>query len=143
MCEFKHTTEKVGLKIHQGKTKILSNQSSSRRNEMVIDNIKVEILTKEESTKYLGQVVTFQNRRQSSSRIESGLPGRRSELTSKYYLLRHRLRLFDMVMTPTIRLRNMDPLERTRKNDSIDAAQNAPPHHANKRKIQEEETGQK
>ena len=60
MCEFKHSTQKVGLNIHPGKPKILSNQSSSRRKEMVIDNIKVEILTKEESTKYLEQMVTFQ-----------------------------------------------------------------------------------
>ena len=29
MCEFKHSTEKV-LKIHPGKTKILSNRSPSR-----------------------------------------------------------------------------------------------------------------
>ena len=43
MCDFKHSTEKVGLKIHPGKTKILSNQSSNRRKEMVIDNIEVDI----------------------------------------------------------------------------------------------------
>ena len=36
MCEFKHSTEKVGLKIHPGKTKILSTQSSIRRREMEI-----------------------------------------------------------------------------------------------------------
>ena len=42
LCEFKQSTEKVGLRIHPGSTKILSNQSS---------NI---------STKYLGQMVTFQ-----------------------------------------------------------------------------------
>ena len=34
MCDFKHSTEKVGVKIHPGKTKILSSQSSSRRTEM-------------------------------------------------------------------------------------------------------------
>ena len=60
LCDFKHSTEKVGLKIHQGKTKILSSQSSNSRNEIEMDNIKVERLTKEESTKYLGQMVTFQ-----------------------------------------------------------------------------------
>ena len=30
-----------------------------------------------------------------------------------------------------LRLRNTDYIKRTRKNDSIDAAQNAPPHHTN------------
>ena len=60
LCDFKHSTEKVGLKMHPGKTKILRSQSSSRRKELEIDNIKVEILTREESTKYVGQMVTFQ-----------------------------------------------------------------------------------
>ena len=32
MYEFKESTEKVGLKIHPGKTKILRNQSSLRSN---------------------------------------------------------------------------------------------------------------
>ena len=53
----KHSREKVGLKIHSGKTKILSSQGSSRRKEIEIDNIKVDILTREETTKYLGQMV--------------------------------------------------------------------------------------
>ena len=60
LCDFKRSTEKVGLKIHPGKTKILSNQSSNSRKEFEIDNMKVEILTKEESTNYLGQAITFQ-----------------------------------------------------------------------------------
>ena len=54
------STEKVGLKIHPGKTQILSSQSTSWRQDMVIDNITVEMLTKEESTKHLGQKITFQ-----------------------------------------------------------------------------------
>ena len=50
----------MGLRIYPGKTKILSNQSSNIRKEIEIDDIKVEILTREESTKYLGQMITFQ-----------------------------------------------------------------------------------
>ena len=49
--------------IHSsGKKKSLSNQSSNIRKEIEIDDIKVEILTREEeeSTKYLGQMITFQ-----------------------------------------------------------------------------------
>ena len=37
---------------------------------------------------------------------------------------------------------NMDTLKRTRKNDSIDAAQNAPTHHTNEKKTQEKDSGQ-
>ena len=43
-----------------GKTTTLRNQCSSRRKEIEVDSIKVEILTKEERTKHLGQIVTFQ-----------------------------------------------------------------------------------
>ena len=60
LCEFKKSTEKVGLRIHPQKTKILSNQCPSIRKEIEIDDIKVEILTRRDSTKYLGQMITFQ-----------------------------------------------------------------------------------
>ena len=60
LCDFKRSTEKVGLRKHPGKTKILSNQSSNIRKEIEIEDIKVQILTREESTKYLGQMITFQ-----------------------------------------------------------------------------------
>ena len=44
--EFKRSTEKVGLRIHPGKTKILSNSSSDTRKEVEIDDIKVETTDK-------------------------------------------------------------------------------------------------
>ena len=69
---------------------------------MEIDNIKVEILTREESTKYLGQMVAFQQ--QETTSIKNRIRAARAtfykykpELTAKSYFLRHRLRLFDMV----------------------------------------------
>ena len=60
LCEYKQSTEKVCLKIHPGKTKVLSNQRASKNREVPTDNITVEILSKEESTKYLGHSVTCQ-----------------------------------------------------------------------------------
>ena len=56
MCEFKKSTEKVGLRIHPGKTKILSNQcslSSDTKKELEIEDMKIEILTRNESVKYI------------------------------------------------------------------------------------------
>ena len=47
LCEFKRSTKKVGLRIHPGKTRILSNQSLIIRKEMDIEDIKVQILTRE------------------------------------------------------------------------------------------------
>ena len=67
--------EKVGLKIHPERTKILSNQSSNRRREVAINNIKVEILTTEECAKYLGQIITFRQQETSDQESNQGRLG--------------------------------------------------------------------
>ena len=62
MCEFKKATEKVGLRIHPDKTKILSNQStinSDTKKHIEVDDMSIEILTRNESVKYLGQRISF------------------------------------------------------------------------------------
>ena len=41
LCEFEKSTEKVGLRIHPGKTKILSNQNLDIKKEIDVDDIKV------------------------------------------------------------------------------------------------------
>ena len=60
MCYFKHSTARVGLKIHPEKTNILNNQSSNRRRKVTINNIEVEILPVKECAKFHGQTITFQ-----------------------------------------------------------------------------------
>ena len=63
LYEFKESTEELGLRIHPGKTKVPSNQSSPSpdlKKEMQIDDVKIEILTRSESVRYLGQLITFQ-----------------------------------------------------------------------------------
>ena len=87
LCEFKISTEAVGLGIHPDKTKILSNQDKMKAKEIEVDNIKIEILGKTASARYLGQKITHKYRQ---------------ELTSKDYRLCHRLRLFSMWVTPTM-----------------------------------------
>ena len=74
---------------------------------MQIDDIKIEILTRSESVKYLGQLITFQQ--QETTEIKNRIRAAwatfhkyRQELTSKNYMLKHRLRLFDAAITPTI-----------------------------------------
>ena len=83
MCDFKQSTESVGLKIHPDKTKILINESSNRRKEGEINNIKVEILLAWESAKYLGKKIHFSNRTQLRSKTESERPGHRSTDTNE------------------------------------------------------------
>ena len=74
---------------------------------MQIDDVKIEILTRSESVRYLGQLITFQQ--QETTEIKNRIRTAwatfhkyRQELTSKNYLLKHRLRLFDAAITPTI-----------------------------------------
>ena len=71
MCDFKQTTQHVGLKIHPDKTKILSNRSTNRRKE-------VKILFAWESSKYPGQKMRSSIRKQQRSKIESEPLGHRS-----------------------------------------------------------------
>ena len=61
-CDFKQSTESVGLKIHSDKTKILTNRSTNKRKEVEINNIKVEILSACESAKNLGKKKEIKNR---------------------------------------------------------------------------------
>ena len=107
LCEFKISTEAVGLGIHPDKTKILSNQDKMKVKEIEIDNIKIEILGKTASARYLGQKITFED--QETEEIKNRLKAAWAafhkylqELTSKDYRLCHRLRLFNMVVTPTM-----------------------------------------
>ena len=107
LCEFKISTEAVGLGIHPDKTKILSNQGKIKVKEITVDNIKIEILGKTASARYPGQKITFED--QETEEIKNRLKAAWAafhkypqELTSKDYRLCHRLRLFSMLVTPTM-----------------------------------------
>ena len=110
MYEFKKATEKVGLRIHPDKTKILSNQStinSNTKRHIEVGEMSIEILTRNESVKYLGQRISFhqQETLEIKSRIRAAwatFHKYRQELTSKNYMLKHRLRLFDATVSPTL-----------------------------------------
>ena len=110
MYEFKKATEKVGLRIHPDKTKILSNQSTINSNttrHIKVGEMSIEILTKNERVKYLGQRISFhqQETLEIKSRIRAAwttFHKYRQELTSKKYMLKLRLRLFDATVSPTL-----------------------------------------
>ena len=68
--------------------------------------MKIEILTRNESVKYLGQKISFHH--QETTEIKNRIRAAwatfrkcRQELTSKNYMLNHLLRLFDAAMSPT------------------------------------------
>ena len=107
LCEFKTSTEAVGLGIHPDKTKILSNQDKEKAKEITVDNIKIEVLSKGDRTRYFGQKITFEE--QETEEIKNWLKAAwaefrkyRQELSSKDYRLCQGLRLFSMVITPTL-----------------------------------------
>ena len=75
--------------------------------EITVDSIKIEIFAKGDSARYLGQKITFEE--QETEEIKNRLKAAwaainqyRQELTSKDYRLCHRLRLFNMVITPIL-----------------------------------------
>ena len=61
LCEFKSAQRRGSRKIHPDKTKILSNQDKMKVKEIEVDNIKIEILGKTASARYLGQKITFED----------------------------------------------------------------------------------
>ena len=147
ICEFKEATEKVGLRIHPDKTKILSNQSnmnSDTKRYIKIGEMSIEILAKNESVKYLGQRISFHQ--QETLEIKSRI---RAAWTT-FHKYRRRIDVKEThAQTPSstlrrhsfsdsmLRSRNMGSEQRTRENDSIDATRDATTHHPDEKKIQE------
>ena len=107
LCDFQTSTEAVGLGILPDKTKILSNQDKEKPKEIMVDNIKIEVLSKGDSARYLGRKSRSRSKKlkRSKNRLKAAWAAfhkYRQELTSKDYRLCHRLRLFGMVITPTL-----------------------------------------
>ena len=105
--------------------------------------MSIEILAKNESLKFLGQRISFHQqetleiKKQDQSslddipQIQTGIDIKEIHAqTPSSTLRRHSL------SDSLLRSRNMDTEPRTRKNDSIDATQDATPHHPDEKKIQ-------
>ena len=99
----------VGLELHMGKTKILSNGigPATRRTEADIDGQKVEVLSPTDSTMYLGRALSLRNTHETEinhriTRAWCKFGQYKKELMSKAYPLSDRLRLFNAVVTPTV-----------------------------------------
>ena len=146
LYEFKKSTEKVGLRIHPEKTKILSNQSlDTTKKKLKSITYKVELLKRGESARYLGQIITFllqetteiRNRIRAAwaniSRVQAGTGIDKLRAQTSTLAIRRSDNSDDM-----LRIGNMDTHQRARENDTVDATQNAPTHHANKEKIQKD-----
>ena len=115
-CEFKRSTDKVGLRIHPEKTNILSNQSSDTKKETEVDDMKVEKLTRGEKREILGPdgcvPATGDDRNQKSnqgcvgdaSQVQTGTDIEKLPAQTSTPAIRHSDNSDDM-----LRIRNMDP----------------------------------
>ena len=93
------------LAVHPDKTPILTNQELTEQEVEIHEN--VEMLPSEGKAKYLAQMITFVDQETTWVQCRIGcawsaFARHRQELTSQPYSQRHRLHLFDAVVTPTI-----------------------------------------
>ena len=132
----------MGLRIHPGKTKILSNQSLNIRKEIEIEDTKVEKLTREESTTYLGHMITPASGDDRNQNSHQGCLGTIPRVQTRADIeILHAQTSTSVIQRcgipdDELRLWNLDTHERARKNDSINATQNASTHHINDKEIQ-------
>ena len=109
-----------------------------------IDKNTVEILPPEGKAKYLKQMISFMHQEiveiQHRIRcVRSSFAQHRQELTSRFYLLGHKLCLFDSVVTPTMfGSENLDYYAITRKDETDDTTQDAQTHYSNEEEIQDQ-----
>ena len=105
--------------------------------------MKIEILTRNESVKYFGQKISFHH--QETTEIKSRIRAAwatfhkyRQELTSKKYMLKFRLRLFDATVSPTLcyAAGTWTPSREHERMIQSTQTQDATLHHPDEKKIQ-------
>ena len=110
MEEMREEVGRVGLEMHFGKTKILANNKGRKQNHALhteIGHNRVEILSPDKSTKYLGRAFAFTeyHQREIKHRIACGwakFMKYKGELCDRKIQLHKRLKLFNSVVTPTV-----------------------------------------
>ena len=129
----------------QERRKFSGNRSLNIRKEIEIDDIKVEVLTREDSTKCLGQMITFQQQETTEIRNRisgclGNVPQRQTGADIEKLHAQTSTSAFRRCGNPDdeLRLWNLDTHKRARKNDSIDATQSASTHHTNEKEIQKD-----
>ena len=106
-CEFKRSTGKVGLRIHSRKTKSQQPKLWTSEKKLRSMTSKSKYWQEKKVQKHLDQMITFQQQetteiinriRAAWATFHKNIKG----LTSRTYMLGHRLRLFDAVVSPTM-----------------------------------------
>ena len=103
----KKAAASVGLQLHMGKTKILTNRFSGSVDSgehCEIDGERIDVLGADETTMYLGRSLNLRHPQEAEmdARMRAAwraFHARKSELCNKQYSLHDRLRLFDATVT--------------------------------------------
>ena len=108
--DLKAAVGQVGLELHMGKTKVLRNEFGLDENDdkyIEIDTEKVEILSTDDSTMYLGRNLSLHDANEIEFDHRLGAAwrsfmARKCELCNKRYRLRDRLKLFEATVTKSV-----------------------------------------
>ena len=111
MQDLKEAAAKRGLKIHCGKTKVLTNASRTTGatipSSIAVAGEEYEILCYEGSTKYLGRKICYDDQHEVEfgnrvAKAWAAFSKFKRELTDRRHRLEARLKLFDAVVTSTL-----------------------------------------
>ena len=108
LTHFATAAERYGLKLHPGKTKVMTwNAEAAGCRSVFIGASEVLVLDESSSEKYLGRKLSFIDHRavELENRIKAGWAAfhkHKGELCSKFYALRDRVRLFDAVVSSAV-----------------------------------------
>ena len=109
--DLQKSAAKRGLKIHPGKTKVLTNASAvtgaRRPSDITVDAQQFAVLGYEESTKYLGRTVCYNDLHEAefSNRVAAAwgsFTRHKQEITDRRHRLHNRLKLVDAVVSSTL-----------------------------------------
>ena len=143
LCDFKASTEAVGLGIHPDRPKILSNQDNVKAKEITVEDIKIETLRKSDSARYLGQKVTFEDQETEGQKqtegsvgsvpqVSTGADFKRISIVSQTSPFQHGHHSYDDLCKW-----HMDSHEEARKIDQNSATKDASPHITDEKKVQD------
>ena len=146
LCDFKQSTESVGLGMHPNKTKILSNQVKVKKNGVTMDNIKMEVLQKKRRCTVLWTKNNVRGTRDSRNieQTESGMGiiphvSTGTHLESLPPMLQITLVQHGDHADNDLRKRNVDIVPDTCKDDQDRTTKDASPYRPNGKTLQNKE----
>ena len=108
LADLTTVSSKYGLKLHYGKTKVMTWRSLVKPpSSILVGTNDIEILDQAAAERYLGRKFCFEDSQmiELKNRLAAGWAAfhkHKGELCNKFYSLRDRIRLFDAVVTPAV-----------------------------------------